>query len=1858
MEHHKDPISVRIGRINSEILGTTTKLKEPNLLSRETLLDILQTLYEECCIESLQKYDTNIAQFVEKYKEAIKDIKRLRVNITDFEIKNVIGRGHFGEVHLVKEKQTGDVYAMKTMKKFNSEISRLSFEEERNIMAFSNSHWLTSLQYAFQDSTYLVYIMEYHPGGDLLGLLYRQGGTLTETAAIFYLAEVVLALEDLHSMGYVHRDIKPDNILLDRCGHIKLADFGSSAKLNENGLVTVGPPVGTPDYIAPEVLQCLDGKSDKNIGYGVLCDFWSLGILAYELTIGNTPFSGQNSTSIYSKIMNHNNSLKFPSDLLVSQAYTALIKNLVTDVNSRLNLEQIKSHDVFRSTSFDNLREQIPPFVPKITSVEDTSNFTDIQSKKKNPNMDSFKKRTQFSGRNLPFIGFTFTHDPDCYERTFERKIMNKDEIVEKLKLEIETLQKTLLSKENSEKEKEHLEMKLEEKERKLESIECLRDRLEKELAGSLAECTALKRTLELERKDRVELEKKALDLIKSAKLKWESSEKEKVEAYNLELEQQKVKIAQLMNTNKMLNEQLRHAFKLENKHKESLEKVECLSRRSVIGLESRLDKVTNETQGVISDLQKKLTEEIHHKHVLENKLTEMKDKERNLKEKLKSSQQEHEYWKKLIDDAEHQIRSLNEKVNLLATEVEKSEEYKLEIDRLQHKVDNSHKALKELENRNTILQMDMETMESYKKEMDEMKKTITKMQDDKKVSELEIQLAEEKEKNVSLKKQLQESENILTENQELKELRTKFWRVEKELGNAKIDKRILERELKEAESEIKRLTEKVELNEEETKKIKSIHEAALLEISNINESLSLELMKTKSSYKNLEDKLENEKEKFENEKTIIKELKETVRLKDDQIQSLTMEMKTIKKENNNLENEIKKLGNDKTKFVSSIESLQKEKGETLMETEKLKRELQNTNLNLNALREACTLLENQVLEYEKLNASFEIKQAALNSNTEKLIRDVCDAKKEIQEAKKLTNEEKSLRIFAETKIKRLEEDIECLQNECTSYKQQCIDYKQYSAGLSDELSVAEEKINILEVTVKTYERQLDDMRAELRRLKLETSDYLTQLNRSKELTYKLKRQLGEEKEENMAVKQTLLETQRIIAEKTSYYKEREMKSEATIKQQIKLIDYLQTKIDEYTSKKKSLTEVLFGSSKKENQPPISLAMNYKDLENQLLKERKNNKQLNEEIYKLKAATMIQETNKIADKMKIERHKSEALTPKGKAALQQIVNSPSKQKNQFYRQNSTQRMHHNIPHRFDSKLSRSSTKCSGCSEPISLGRMVAVCSECNVHVHMDCKKQLPNTCGLPAVFAQHYKESLRNSNEKVDKIEGEMENVNVEGWIKVVGKTNTWEKRYAVLTDTSIKVYSSTPKERSAILMETFDLKPINSHGKVVSEPLPSEISIPVANSDIPFILKVEVAPDTTCWPPKCFLFLTLSAQDKDKWFLALQKIYYDDIDRPKCERVLIFPENIEVNCIIDLSESIKVLGTEKGLYSFYENNLVFISGLTKVHNICPMPTTNKVLMIVQGDRSLISCDLNHLINVTQCLTQSSNPKLRFEQVDVSNCKEFHILQVSPFPKQQKVCVATTRQLIILEFDFETSLFVPVKILDTAEPTGCALFTEHSLIVGADKFFEIDLATFHAEEFLDSSDVKLKSAESCYKMNSFPLSVVRINNNPKEYLVCFNEFSVFVDEYGRSSRQNELKSVHLPITVNYNKPYLYITQFTAVEILKITEETCNNENKPDTVRIELEKFKYLGCNKNGVYLSLNNEVKFVNGGKLLPLDDSSIINDGSDQIRSDDDSEDRFTFSSSIVQSLDGNLSDNDCLDDGHKRVTFSQTDL
>lgn len=224
--------------------------------------------------------------------------------------------------------------------------------------------------------------------------------------------------------------------------------------------------------------------------FQVSCDFWSLGIVAYELAVGKPPFSAANTVSTYARIMSHSSNLKFPPDVLLTQAYISFIQGLLVEEKTRLNIVQIKQHVLFKNIHFDTIRDQVPPFVPNITSLEDTSNFTDMAIKKSGPCSENFKKKTQFSGRNLPFIGFTYTHDFNnfAFENSFNRSNATKDEIIKNMKEELETMKRNAMKNENFDEVKLGLEKKIIERGHKLENIESVRNKLERELAGTIAE--------------------------------------------------------------------------------------------------------------------------------------------------------------------------------------------------------------------------------------------------------------------------------------------------------------------------------------------------------------------------------------------------------------------------------------------------------------------------------------------------------------------------------------------------------------------------------------------------------------------------------------------------------------------------------------------------------------------------------------------------------------------------------------------------------------------------------------------------------------------------------------------------------------------------------------------------------------------------------------------------------------------------------------------------------------------------------------------------------------------------------------------------------------------------------------------------------------------------------------------------------------------------------------------------------------------------------------------------------------------------------------------------------------------------
>ncbi|TFJ98001.1 leucine-rich repeat-containing protein 4B [Platysternon megacephalum] len=381
-------------------------------------------------------------------------LKQLQLQRDDFEILKVIGRGAFSEVAVVKMKRTSQVYAMKIMNKWDmlkrGEVS--CFREERDVLVNGDKRWITQLHFAFQDENYLYLVMEYYVGGDLLTLLSKFGDRIPLDMARFYLAEMVMAIDSIHRLGYVHRDIKPDNILLARWGHIRLGDFASCPKLRgggpggqrdpampwalqhqrQGGGVRNGAPhllnpllpprqicssvaVGTPDYLSPEILQAVE---DGSHSYGTECDWWSLGVFAYEMFFGHTPFFADSIVETYGKIIHFKEHFRFPlSAPEVPDDARALIQGLLCPRETRLGrngVRDFREHPFFAGVDWEGLWAFTPPFAPEFANATDTSNFdvvddclTDMVSGGGETLSDVLESSPL--GVHLPFVGFSYT---------------------------------------------------------------------------------------------------------------------------------------------------------------------------------------------------------------------------------------------------------------------------------------------------------------------------------------------------------------------------------------------------------------------------------------------------------------------------------------------------------------------------------------------------------------------------------------------------------------------------------------------------------------------------------------------------------------------------------------------------------------------------------------------------------------------------------------------------------------------------------------------------------------------------------------------------------------------------------------------------------------------------------------------------------------------------------------------------------------------------------------------------------------------------------------------------------------------------------------------------------------------------------------------------------------------------------------------------------------------------------------------------------------------------------------------------------------------------------------------------------
>lgn len=350
-----------------------TQPKKSGLGIQREDLDVDRINLNGSTADSEEEYEVEVELAEDFSSSEASDMSRLtmRHQADDFEPLKVIGKGGYGKVMLVKQRSTGKLYAQKQLKKASMVIRAKTVEytkAERQILEDVRHPFIVKLFYAFQDHSKLYLILEYAEGGELWSHLETEK-MFSEQVAAFYIAELVLALSHLHSQGIIYRDLKPENCLLDREGHLIITDFGIS-KVAEDG-AECASFCGTAEYMCPEMLL--------EQPYTAAADWWSLGVLLFELCAGHPPFSGNNKKKIADKILKSKLTLPFYMSADAKDLIGKFLKKVPKVRLGHMNgdVGKIKAHRFFRKIDWKKLeaREMDPPIKPIITDPILAENF-------------------------------------------------------------------------------------------------------------------------------------------------------------------------------------------------------------------------------------------------------------------------------------------------------------------------------------------------------------------------------------------------------------------------------------------------------------------------------------------------------------------------------------------------------------------------------------------------------------------------------------------------------------------------------------------------------------------------------------------------------------------------------------------------------------------------------------------------------------------------------------------------------------------------------------------------------------------------------------------------------------------------------------------------------------------------------------------------------------------------------------------------------------------------------------------------------------------------------------------------------------------------------------------------------------------------------------------------------------------------------------------------------------------------------------------------------------------------------------------------------------------------------------------
>ncbi|XP_066515715.1 citron rho-interacting kinase isoform X2 [Hoplias malabaricus] len=1950
-----DPITSRCSRLNQLLQGKGSVYGSNggNGLTRESLLDALLLLYQECSSPELMKIK-QVAKFVCKFSDVVAELRQLQPGKKDFEVRGLVGRGRFAEVQVVKEKSTGDVYAMKVMDKncLRTQDNVAFYEEERAILALSNSPWIPQLQHAFQDQDNVYLVMEYMPGGDLMALLNRYEDQFDESMVQFYLAELVQAVHAVHQMGYVHRDVKPENVLIDRTGHVKLADFGSAARLTANKMVgSSSLPVGTQDFLAPEVLSSLSGG--PQCSYGPECDWWSLGVIAYEMIYMKSPFTDGTSAKTINNIMNYQRYLKFPEEPRASTQFVDLVQSLLCGARERLDFEGLRSHPFFSSVDWNGVRHAVPPFVPSLRAEDDTSNFEEPDRAPRPAAPPQLHRPLGFQGQDLPFLGWFYSRalsalaksesvaaglNSPAKTNSMEKKLHLKSKELQdtqdkchKMEQEISRFQRKMTD----------LESVLQQKDVELKASETQRSILEQDLATYITECSSLKRSLEQARVEVSQEDDKALQLLHDIREQSNKLQEIKEQEYHAQLEEMQVTIRQLeedlsaarrrsdlyeaeLRDSRQTSEELKRKA-ADYQHR--IQKAKEQGKSEAEELLTKLEKTNAEQQLKIQELQDKLSkavkasteatellqnirqakerlerdlERLRSKSdpsdTLRRRLRETEDGRKTLENQVKRLEMVERRENKLKDDIQtksQQIQQMAEKIleleeNLRETQAtaqrmeahlvqkERLYEDKIKVLEAQMKADMADKDALEAKR----AQQEEEAREKGKL-LSEQKATINAMEN--KMKSLEQRIAELSEANkLAANSSIYTQKNMKAQEEMISELRQQKFYLESQAGKLEAQNAKLEEHLeKMSQQEQSKKTRLIEL-ETRLREMGLEHEEQKLELKRQVTELTLSLQERESQISSLQaarhalesqlqqakTELEETTAEAEEEITALRAHRDEIQRKFDALRDSCSVITDLEEQLTQLTQENAELNRQNFYLSKQLDEVTDESEERLQlsqDVDRLRREvadremhLNNQKQNIETLKTTCSMLEEQVVELETLNDELLEKERQWESWRAALEDEKEQAERRARDMQRLLDNEKQNRLRADQRSSESRQAVELAvrehKAEILALQQALKEQRLKAESLSDTLNDLEKKHAMLEMNARSLQQKLETERELKQRLMEEQGKLQQQMDLQKTHIFRLTQGLQDALDQTDLLKTERTDLEYQLENIQAVYSHEKVKMEGTISQQTKLIDFLQAKMDQPTKKKKGI----FGRRREElgatgngaaavtpSQPAVP--MQYGDMKAALDKERARCSELEEALQKMRIE--LRSLREEAAHFKAQEHvaPSTPASARHQILMSAIVKSPERQPNpssllnpassarrketstpEEYGRRVKERMHHNIPHRFTVGLNMRAAKCAVCLDTVHFGRQAATCLECHTLCHPKCSPCLPATCGLPPEYATHFSEALcrDKANSPALQVKEASGHVRLEGWMKQPrnGKRGQqgWESKYVVLDGTKVSIFESEPSEDSVKPQEEFELclpdGEVTVHGAVGASEL-----INTAKSDIPYVLKLESHPHTTCWPGQSLYFMAPSFPDKQRWVAVLESVVAGSRgSRDKSESdaagvakrqknlsplvqkllgnsllKLEGDDRLDINCTLPLTDQIVMVGSEEGLYALnvIKNSLTHIPGLTSVFQIQILKELDKLLMITGEDRALCLVEIKR---VKQSLSQShlpAQPELSpyiFETV-----KGCHLFASGKIENGMCICAAMPNKITILRYNESLSKFCIRKEIETSEPCSCIHFTGYSIIIGTNKFYEIEMKQYVLEEFLDKNDVTLASAVFAASSHSFPISIIQVSCAPQkdEYLLCFHEFGVFVDAYGRRSRTDDIKWSRLPLSFAYREPYLFVTYFNSLDVIEVQSHSALGPHS--YAHLDIPNPRYLGpaISSGAIYLasSYQNKLRVI-----------------------------------------------------------------